>query len=259
MAFDIPRRPITKLVPLPLQNALVQLRFDQLANLDSADAIGAFQARLKRAEPKFVLIDQGVVQSLHVTVGPGGVSAGQQPVSEPMWRFRALPDTGLELKIAPGWMSVETHDVTQYPGFEAFAAAWSAAVMALAETFPNMVEMRLGIRFLSRLELANSSLTTALNSDLLCPVGGALGTALRSSHARLEFNLGDSTFALAHGLVDPKGYLLDLDHFRSRMSDLDPQGVIDATVSMHRVIEDVFAWSLHPDYLAQLEGGGASS
>jgi len=165
---------------------------------------------------------------------------------------------GLRAAVSATSVSVES-DV--YQRWDDFRAAISQVFAGFEDVFSPAVCERLGVRYVNELSDGRaggdpSRLAELLNAALIAPAL-ALGSLVLSSQSELRVAEGDGEFVLRHGLIRPGGYLLDFDCFTARAQQFATDALVSQTDRFHGRIESVFAWSLNPSYLAELQGGDA--
>lgn len=145
-----------------------------------------------------------------------------------------------------------------YHDFEDFAGELSRVLEDVAAIFEPQTEVRLGVRYVNRIEderLGKRGIGFFVRGELVSPVGAELGSDLRYSLCELRFRESDTWLALRHGLVKPNVYLLDFDNFMEGERDFVPSDVVQRVNRFHGLIERLFVWSLSERYRKELEGG----
>jgi uncharacterized protein (TIGR04255 family) len=220
----------------PLQLALAQVRFAPEFAVEDPARIAEFQKRLGKhylaqAQP-----------------------ADPEPGRNPIWLFR---DDSKSWTVSLSKASLGLEAKT-YHDFDDFAAELARVLGDAAEIFEPRTEVRLGVRYVNRIEdgrLSKRGITFFVHDELASPVGGELGSDLHHSLCELRFREGGGWLVLRHGLVEPDVYLLDFDNFVAEERDFAPAEIVGRVNEFHGLIERLFAWSLSARYLKELKGG----
>lgn len=225
------------------------MRFAPVFAIERRAEVAAFQALLGE---RYVARQPTSSRSPAAGLGPTPQAPGGE--SETIWRFEH-PEGDWAVSLSSTSLALEA---VRYMDFDDFAAELSRIVQGLHEAFEPRHEVRLGLRYVNRIEderLAKRGIGFFLHEELASPVGGELGSDLIGSLAELRFREQDGTLAIRHGLVEPTHYLLDFDRFGAGEREFAPASVVERTRSFHALIERLFAWSLSPRYLKELKQG----
>ncbi len=230
----------------PLEVVIAQVRYAPVFAIERREEVATFQERLGK---RYVAVEAGAPKPQSGLGAITPMPPGGDP--ETVWRFRhpkrdwtiSLSSTGLAL------------EAVKYLDFDDFAAELSEVVKALHEIFEPRLEVRLGLRYVNRIEderLRKRGVTFFVNDQLAAPVGTDLGNDLIGSLAELRFRERGGTLAIRHGLIEPTHYLLDFDRFSAEERDFAPTSIIERVKRFHGLIERLFVWSITDRYLKEL-------
>lgn len=222
------------------------MRFSPVFRIERRGELAGFQARLGG---RYVAQEPSPPQPPMARLAATPQPPGADP--ETVWRFT---DAEREWTISLSSTSLALEAV-RYLDFEDFADELAALVAAVAAEFEPQREVRLGLRYVNRIEderLEKRGVPFFLNGELAAPVGGALGNELLGSLSELRFREREGTLAIRHGLVEPSGYLLDFDRFAAGERDFAPASIVKRVHRFHELIERLFVWSLSERYLKEL-------
>lgn len=249
IAIKVPKVELEHLPKAPLKLAIAQVRFAPVYAIERRGELAGFQARLgdsyvatEPAPPPSTMARQAVTP--------------QPPGAEPetVWRFhRAERDWAVSLSSTS--LALEA---TRYLDFDDFAGELAEIVAAVDEEFEPRQEVRLGLRYVNRIEderLRKRGIPFFVNEQLVAPVGADLGNDLLGSLAELRFRERGGTLAIRHGLIEPSQYLLDFDFFSAAERDFSPASIVKRVRGFHGMIERLFVWSLSERYLKELRRG----
>jgi uncharacterized protein (TIGR04255 family) len=172
---------------------------------------------------------------------------------KPLWLFRDN-DRAWTVSLTAESLGLEAKT---YHDFEDFAGELSRVLGDVAAVFEPQTEIRLGVRYINRIEdkrLGKRGIGFFVRNELVSPVGTELGSDLQYSLCELRFRESDTWLALRHGLVKPDVYLLDFDNFMEGERDFLPTDIVQRVNRSHGLIERLFVWSLSERYLKELEG-----
>lgn len=144
-----------------------------------------------------------------------------------------------------------------YVDFEDFLGEFKQVLRDLEEVFEPQTEVRLGVRYINRIEderLLKRGIAFFVNEKLAGPVGEELGNELQHSLCELRFRERETWVALRHGLIEPTTYLLDFDQFVEGERDFSPNDIVPRVKRFHGLIERLFVWALSERYLKELKG-----
>lgn len=243
----MPQVELEHLPGAPLKRVVAQVRFAPVYAIEQRVKLAGFQAALgdryvaKRPAPRPPII-----------AGRTMTPQLPSPDSETIWRFEAAEEGDCAVSLASTSLALEA---ARYRDFDDFAAELSRVVRALHEAFEPQVEVRLGLRYVNRIEdkrLQKQGIAFFLEEQLATPVGGDLGNDLAGSLAELRFRERGGILAIRHGLIEPGHYLLDFDRFSAEERDFAPKSIVQRIKRFHDLIERLFVWSLSQRYLKEL-------
>lgn len=221
------------------------MRFAPVFAIEQRAEVAAFQALLGAdyvaRQPR----------SSRPPIAVSGTPQQHGPGPETVWRFEH-PEGDWAVSLSSTSLALEA---VRYMDFDDFAAELSRIMHGLHDVFEPRREVRLGLRYVNRIEddrLAKRGIGFFLHEQLAGPVGGELGNQLIGSLAELRFREREGTLAIRHGLVEPTHYLLDFDRFVAEEREFAPDSVVERTRRFHGLIERLFVWSLSPRYLKEL-------
>ncbi len=246
IAIKIPEVELEHLPTAPLRRVIAQVRFAPVFAIEKRAEVADFQAGLA---------DRYLAQTPEApqTTMARGAMTPQPPGGDPetVWRFRN-PERDWTISLSSTSLALEA---TRYLNFDDFAGELSEIVKALANTFEPKREVRLGLRYVNRIEdkrLQRRGVPLFLNEQLATPVGGDLGSDLLGSLAELRFRERGGTLAIRHGLIEPTRYLLDFDRFSAEEREFVPSSVVRRVKRFHGLIERLFVWSITDRYMKEL-------
>lgn len=230
----------------PLKFVIAQVRFAPVYAIERRAEVAGFQARLG---DRYIAQEPGppkpVMAMRAVTPHPPGVDP------ETVWRFQR-PERDWTISLSSGSLALEA---ARYLDFDDFARELSRIVKAVHEEFRPGREVRLGLRYVNRIEderLGKRGVAFFVNEQLAAPVGGDLGNDLLGSLAELRFRERGGTLAIRHGLIETSHYLLDFDRFSAEERSFTPASIVERVKRFHSLIERLFVWSISERYLKEL-------
>jgi uncharacterized protein (TIGR04255 family) len=223
------------------------VRFAPVFAIERREEVAKFQEKL---DPHYVAQDP-LAPQYGGGIGSGTAPTRPAPSQESVWPFQD-PEREWTVSLSSTSLALEA---VQYLDFDDFAAELDAILASLHEVFAPRQEMRLGLRYINRIEdqrLEKRGISFFINDELATPVGGTLGQALLRSYCELRFRERASIIVLRHGLIEPSHYLLDLDHFCDEVRKFEPKSIVKRVRKYHELIERLFVWSLSDRYLKEL-------
>jgi uncharacterized protein (TIGR04255 family) len=214
-----------------------------------------------RFAPIYALEQPGSVAEFQKCLGRRYV-AREVPREIPKGRGKATGSTWLFHDNERGWTVSITStslglEATTYVDFDDFVGELKQVLRDLEEIFEPQTEVRLGVRYVNRIEderLPKRGIAFFVNEQLAGPVGKGLGNELHHSLCELRFRERETWVALRHGLIEPTTYLLDFDHFAEGERDFSPNDIVHRVNRFHGLIERLFVWALSERYLKELKG-----
>lgn len=176
----------------------------------------------------------------------------EDPGTPQLWLFRD-GERDWTVSLTPGSLGLEAKT---YHDFDDFAAELSRLLASIAEIFEPQKEVRLGVRYINRIEderLGKRGIDFFVNPSLTAPAD-ELGGDLAHSLCELRFRESDTWLSIRHGLVKHHAYLLDFDNFVEEERDFTPTEIVKRVEEYHALIERLFVWSLSERYLTELRG-----
>jgi uncharacterized protein (TIGR04255 family) len=136
--------PVEVLLPRsPLVRVVAQARFSRVLKIDSQDGMVAFQEEIRSEYP---LLEQVAAQQLQVDFSSGLPNV--RPVTSTLWRFSDA-NRGWLLSFASDVITLETR---RYEGRTNFLGRWAAALASLERIFTPSLAVRLGVRYINRID-----------------------------------------------------------------------------------------------------------
>lgn len=140
--------PAPQEVPLsrsPLVRVVAQARFSKTLKIDSQDGMVPFQERIGSEYP---LLDQTLVPQLQVDFGGPSAPPFFRPISVNVWRF-SNADRSWLLSLTSDAVTLETRE---YSGRSDFLPRWQAALANVERVFAPTLALRLGVRYINRIQ-----------------------------------------------------------------------------------------------------------
>lgn len=252
----------------PLAQVLCQIRFSPILRLRQDDAVIPFQEAVRDRYPRYVK-QEGV----GFLITPGGVQA--QQAQPGLHRFQ---DTSgiFTITLAHDFVALET---LAYTDIDEFAGRLSSIAEIIRQVYAPAEMVRLGLRFINELRLAENEaaheLRRALRPGLLGPLAAdELIGAVRLSEQVLELGDGSQTVLLRHGLqregttvmLPPDQerrqpgelrmpfYLLDADAFIQENVTFSVDGIESRLRDFNDDLRALFAWAVDLAYRRDVLG-----
>jgi uncharacterized protein (TIGR04255 family) len=249
MPVQLGPSPLEHLADAPLQLAVVQVRYAPILRIEQGAEVARFQEILGN---DYELASKESTAVVSVFVGDEAIEHPQPPSAETLWRF-SHASVDLTISLSPSALGFEA---TEYRDFEWFVGEYGRVVDALADVFEPQSQKRLGVRYIN--EIKDPRVTGEQIGELIKPAWIAplleedLGHDVARSLSEWRFQQSDGLLVVRNGLVDSDTYLLDFDYYSEETLDFDPTDIRARVTSYHEMIEAIFVWSLHPDFLAEL-------
>lgn len=228
---------------------IAQVRYAPVFAIERRAEVAGFQALLGDA-----YVARQPAPSRPIMASPAATPQPPGADPETIWRFER-PEGDWTISLSSTSLALEA---IRYLDFDDFAAELSRIVRALHDAFAPRHEVRLGLRYVNRIEdarLEKRGITFFLHEGLAAPVGGELGNDLLGSLAELRFRERGGMLAIRHGLIEPTQYLLDFDRFSTEEREFAPGSIVERIKRFHSLIERLFVWSISPRYLKELKRG----
>lgn len=221
----------------PLQSMVCELRYPmRLAPQDDA-------TRLQQALAHEYPLPEAPSPLLIQTQGPSAAEGLRYTFTS--------PDAAHAVLLTPVTLALECR--SGYNGWKSFRERWERLMAAAADTFSDLVwQQRIGLRYINRVEVDASdglrSLEGRINSELLHPLGDESGlfNHINSSIQELRVKQDLGVCTLRHGLrVDdaaPAAYVLDLDYYDDRLTQLDVVTQMSLLDSFNLDVWKMFRW-----------------
>ncbi len=250
----------------PLVMSLCQVRFASVLSVSDEAFVAPFQNAIRR---EFPLADRPVEIQVALDMRPGGF---QPPVTQQKWRFADVSGTWAVV-LAQDFIALETRE---YSDFDHFMERLSFVLNALVKHIQPDPGLRIGLRYIDEIRLADADPRSAIRPELL----GAMtqeevfSKAVRSvQEIALQYPEGEAV-TLRHGYFSsgttvqppapesaPLGpfYLLDTDVYREftppAVLQMDTDSICQHVEEYHQAVYRLFRWALTDEYAASLEKG----
>jgi uncharacterized protein (TIGR04255 family) len=257
----------------PLALALCQVKFGSLFGVKDQDLV-AFQKAVKL---KYPIATRANAMEVTVNIAPAESELKREARQIPQWQFTDHNDNW-KIVLSQDFLSLEAR---AYQDFDEFLDRLSEAMQILTEHINPTSIFRIGLRYVNEIRSKTFSDKYAwsdiIHSNLLGPLAipefteNALhGISLQQLALRYPENIGVN---IHHGLIaggtavqrpinsqdinDPF-YLLDFDVFRDfphpQVLEVDHETVINQVREYHKIIYQLFRWSVTQEYISILEG-----
>lgn len=245
----------------PLIRVLCQLRFDQLAALNSPELTQEFAVALRDVFP---FAEQAM--QMNMMLGDGQIVT--RPSNVPVWNLRSA-NKQESVSLTNGSLVFETSD---YQSREDFCAklAHAASILQKVSRVPDYT--RVGVRFTNRISKAEllDRLTDLVRPQLVGISSNVLhsGVEIRHSLTQVLFKVdSDSGLLVQYGVMPPNGgfdpslpvldrvsWILDLDAFKEEETSSDPEEILREVQVLTARAYRFFRWAVTPEFL-RLHGG----
>lgn len=251
MDLRLPDPSTDRLPHSPLELVVCQLRFDQRAQVGESGVALAIHAELGGAEGPYPQLEQ--IEGQQVIISGGlGVEAQTEQRSSAGWRLASEGGDWI-VTLMPDHVGLETTKFTTWE--EDFQPRLKALVEAAARHLEPVIEQRLGLRYVDRIEeLGHDSIAAwcdYIAPELLGPINHPkLGPTVTAMGQQLVLRLDEQLRAAVRsgpitdrddGRVD---YLLDYDVFRQGGRPFDAAGVIATAANLNTWAHQLFELSI---------------
>lgn len=251
-----------------LVQVLCQIRFSPILRLRQEDAVIPFQEAVRDRYPRYLK-----QESVGFLITPGGVQPQQgQPG---LHRFQDTSGA-FTITLAHDFLALET---LAYADIDDFATRLVSVAEVIRELYAPAEIVRLGLRFVNELRLAEGEVPQALRRTVTPALLGPLAAeeltgAVRASEQVMELRDGPQTVLVRHGL-QPEGttvmlpadqerrppgelrapfYLLDVDAFVQEAVPFSVGGIEDRLRDFNDDLRALFAWAVDPTYRREVLG-----
>jgi uncharacterized protein (TIGR04255 family) len=175
-------------------------------------------------------------------------SAGSVPVEYQTggWRLLSL-DGRSTIAIMPDNVAFET---THYSGWEDFSSTLARLINAVCELVQPEAELRLGLRYINRIEQPEVSepgdWSQWIDENLLGIVRHPIGHGLTAAQQQVQFDAGDEMRAvMQHGFFHDQAlgrlaYYMDFDTYRDGVRLFQREDVRNGTITLHALALQLF-------------------
>lgn len=258
MALEFGQHPDVVFDRAPLISVICQVRFSPILSLLTEAGATGFQTLIRADYPKFN-------KDLHaeVEVGDDHVRVDRRA---PIYRFQSGDDVW-RASLAADFVSLET---ASYTNFEEFLSRTSHLLDAVQRTLLPSPSVRVGLRKVNELHLAESAPMSAWREVVNPMLLGALAVDWPSiepafAYSEVRFDDDDNVLVVRHGMHPerPGIYLLDQDYYTERPYDIGAIPDISSllqhfsegmTSFFHWALQDDFKKSLQPRQRNRIEG-----
>lgn len=260
--LDLPNPPRYRMSAAPLAQALVQVKFPIVTQLQTLDGAAAVQAALGNRYP---YLAQDVIQEMSLMVGPAGPAA---PQTSRNVVHELTSDDGwtVTLTVSSATLSVGE----EYAGVDDFTTRFSELCAALTATAGIGRCDRLGVRYLDMVEiekadgwqdwfqtelvgvgapvLSKESLLSSITETRLLKQPDGPFQALRTPiEGVLRYGVvpaGSTLPGVPPRDVQQQTFVFDMDTFIAAQQSFDPTSLADQFRALHAEIEKVFHWAV---------------
>jgi uncharacterized protein (TIGR04255 family) len=241
----------------PLQLVVCQVRHDR--NLAVAD--GNRVLAIREQLDSYPLMEEIAQQEVGIVLGPTGPASLSRGSDQRGWRLRS-EDGAWTAALLPDFFALECTGYTSWTEFRGRMRALAEAVLTHLRP---AVELRLGLRYVDRIEVPIverlQDWSGYINEHLLGTVlDDQLGPALGSIEQAMQLQGPDGIqVLLRHGTqLDQKSgawpYLLDTDCFRGDGRRLEADSLVNGADELHKLALQVFQASITPQLHDLLSG-----
>jgi len=241
----------------PLQLVVCQIKHDRNLAVSDGARVLAISEQLGQQYPKIEEAAQQEVGLLFAPGGPTPVGGSEQKG----WRLRS-EDGAWAISLLPDFFALEC---VVYTDWEDFRQRLRDLAQAVAEHLKPALELRLGLRYVDRIEapdvtgprdwdgLISEHLLGPVRDDRLEPSLGAIQQLLQLQAS------GDVQVLLRHGTQHDEGagtwpYLLDTDCFRTGTRRLGADSLVAGANELHLLALQLFQASITPKLMGILAG-----
>ena len=236
----------------PLVGVVMQARFSSVLKIDSKEGVAPFQEEMRGHYP---LLEQAIVHQLQIDLGAG--APGVRPTSAVAWRFRNA-DHSTTLTLTSDAVTLETR---QYSGRDSFIEGWSHALSVVERLYAPGLAMRLGARYLNRLECdALAHLADWVTPKLVGIVQPALQPYISQAISEASLKVEEGDLLLRWGIMPPgatvdatlmqpcagASWILDIDATSSRQVAFSHENLTAQFRTLAERAYAVFRYSITP-------------
>ena len=252
--LDLPDPDRSQLGKSPLDLVVCQIRFDRRAIISASNKVGFdFQAALQASEGtrwKMEPIEGPPPVTIVVTTdGPHQISGGD-PTNG--WRFTS-GDGAYVVVLMSDSIAIETR---RYTRWSEFRATVERAIERVATSFSPEIELRVGLRYVDRLQSVDAGQPADWTAHLQPALHGlvgheVLGVAVLSQQQQIMLDLGAGVGVcrFAHGtLPTDQGleYVLDYDLYRQDARPFERTEILAALDAFNTEALKLFQASITP-------------
>lgn len=224
---------------------------------------GAIWALLGKEE--FPFFEHNDQKHVNVNITDSGVE--QTHEVNKVW-ILSNPDRSLSVILMPSAVIVQ---VLKYVRFgESLAEPFARAIEAYVSVTTSAIIQRIGLRYINRLTDADavspvfwsSKVRTAFSG----PIEGTLENFVTGSHQQVQLSFGPTVGAMLHSGVfadsEQNGTyscLIDVDVYSEQALDFDASTCSNLTRRLNRTAYALFAQTLSPEFISQMEIQGEAS
>lgn len=191
--------PAPEEIPLsrsPLVRVVAQVRFSTVLRIDSKETMAAFQAEIADTYP---VLEQTMAPQFQVDFGPGALQ-NFRSVPTTLWRFRDA-DSGWMLSLASEAVTLETQ---RYESRAAFLDRWREALGLVERIFSPRLVLRLGARYVNRLDGDTlPDLPKLIRDNLLGMVQPEFRDHVKQALSEANMTTEEGMLLLRWGMVPP--------------------------------------------------------
>lgn len=251
--LDLPDPDRSQLSRSPLDLVVCQVRFDQRSVIAESNKVGFdFQAALHDENTRWRIEPIDGPPPVNIVITPEG--AQQLSGVDPMkgWRFTTDDGAFIVVLVADS-VTIETR---RYTRWSEFRATVERVVELLAQRFEPEIELRVGLRYVDRMQRDGVTRPLEWGAHLQPALHGivghdSLGRAVVSQQQQITLDLGngDGVCRFVHGTLSTDHdleYVLDYDLFRQEARPFETSAILAALDVFNTEALKLFQASLAP-------------
>lgn len=251
-------------IPLPsapLVNVLCQVRFTEVLSIQRAAFVAGFQERVRSEYP---FMQHEKMKTISIDENGESVAMGDDSV----WRFVDTTKTW-RLSLTPSFITLETR---KYTSRIDFVDRVDAILIALAETINPTHVVRIGIRYVDRINLEEyPDMREMIRPEMLGILAGTLRDGIHHSLSEVILRVKEGHLLARWGLMPPKGthdpesmppisapsWFLDLDtfaDFQASPAEFNSAKIRESVVGLATRAYTFFRWVVEEPFIAAFGG-----
>jgi uncharacterized protein (TIGR04255 family) len=272
-AHELPELPEVIFEHPPLVLVICQVRYNTILNVTNASFVAPFQSAI---QDRYPVVTTNPVQEVGIQLGTAiGESNIIQGAPSLQWQF-SDQDDNWKVVLTPDFLAIETR---RYDHFDNFLESLRIALNALIQNIKPTGAIRIGLRYINEIRQDNMDWPKVIRRELLGPVAVPElinNTTQLSAIQQIQLKYpNEQGTNINHGLLpsgtivlprkgeqalDQAFYLLDFDAFREfpppKTLLMNSDLICHQVRNFHRIISQLFYWSVTQEYLATLKVRG---